>query len=131
VYSKALAVLDTVFVLLPIRNDYWQAVNACGFLICILNNGGFWMHRYIRRVQMLFNLVGCYMATTAKTGKNLKFSTEEGANGVPNRHAKNARLALYKAKKANLKFDCGLVGWPEEDLKSLLYEMSVEGNENI
>ena len=45
-------------------------------------------------------------------------STDEGRLGVLDRHAKNAGLASYKAKKREAKFDPKQGDWPQVGYKS-------------
>ena len=76
------------------------------------------------------------MAKAIKPEKGNKTPVDEGATVVPARHAKNVLMAWYKAEKRRgfaLDFDCD--GWQEtdgdlneEDLHSLLYQMSTEEN---
>ena len=40
-------------------------------------------------------------------------------------------LAFYSIQQAEFEPDCELADWPEEDLRSLFYEMSTEGNPGI
>ena len=66
------------------------------------------------------------MAKSVVNIEDQETSTEGGRLDVPGRHAKNAGLASYKAKKRGAKSASEQVDWPEDDLNRLFYEMSTE-----
>ena len=76
------------------------------------------------------------MAKAIKPEKGNKTPVDEGATVVPGRHAMNGLMAGYKAEKTwGFEPDFDWDGWPEtdgdlneEDLHSLLYQMSTEEN---
>jgi hypothetical protein len=66
------------------------------------------------------------MAKSVENIEDQETSTDGGALGVPSRDAKNIGLVAYKAKKREAKLDSEQGDWPDDDLNSLLYEMSTE-----
>ena len=66
------------------------------------------------------------MAKSVENIEDQETSTDGGRLGIRERHAKNAGLASYKAKKRGARLIAEQGDWPEDGLNSLLYEMSTE-----
>ena len=87
-----------------------------------LNNYNFW-------TMTIAGLFAMLTATENMCGSEV-FSINKQL-GVPYQATDMDELAFYNAQLEEFEHDCELEYWPEEDLESLLYEMSTEANPGL
>lgn len=66
------------------------------------------------------------MTKTNKKSNYLKQLSREERDSPPGQHAWKAGVTFYKTEKRRLESVCEPGAWCEDDLKTLLYEMSTE-----